>query len=92
MNNKDAPIGIFDSGVGGLTVMKEIEEILPYESLIYLGDTARTPYGTRSQERIKKLSFRNILFLEQFKVKLVVVACNTSSAVALDYLRENFSI
>jgi len=86
------PIGIFDSGVGGLTVLREIERVLPNESVVYLGDTARTPYGTRSAERIRKLSEENIKFLCSFGVKLVVVACNTSSSVALDYLLERFEI
>lgn len=85
-------IGVFDSGVGGLTVVKEIKNILPNEPIIYLGDTARTPYGTRSPERIRELSKRNVEFLMSFNVKVVVVACNTSSAVALEYLRGIFDL
>jgi glutamate racemase len=93
MNNlRTRPIGIFDSGVGGLTVLKEIEKILPCENIIYFGDTARVPYGNKSKSTIVKFSTENILFLLKRKVKMVVVACNTSSALALDYLKGVFSI
>lgn len=81
-----APIGIFDSGVGGLTVAKKIFEILPKEDVIYLGDTARYPYGPRSQEIVKRFSVQNIRFLLTQKVKFIVVACNTASAFALNDL------
>ncbi|MCM8788009.1 MAG: glutamate racemase, partial [Candidatus Omnitrophica bacterium] len=90
MNNK--PIGIFDSGVGGLTVFKEIRRLLPKEDLIYFGDTARVPYGNKSKATIIKFSTENILFLLQKQVKLVVIACNTSSSLALDYLKDIFNI
>jgi len=90
MNNK--PIGIFDSGVGGLTVFREIERILPSEDIIYFGDTARVPYGNKSKATIIKFSTENILFLLEKKVKIVVIACNTSSALALDYFKNTFSI
>ncbi|MDD5195753.1 MAG: glutamate racemase [Candidatus Omnitrophica bacterium] len=90
MSNK--PIGIFDSGLGGLTVLKEIEKILPHENIIYLGDTARVPYGNKSKATIVKFSTENILFLLQRKVKIIVVACNTASSLALDYLRGIFSV
>jgi len=86
------PIGIFDSGVGGLTVLKEIEKLMPKEDIIYLGDTARVPYGSKSKETIIRFSTENILFLLKKKVKIVVIACNTSSSLALDYLRPMFSI
>ncbi len=89
---KNKPIGIFDSGVGGLTVLKEIEKLLPHENIIYFGDTARVPYGNKSKSTIIKFSTENILFLLRRKVKMVVVACNTSSALALDYLKDVFSI
>lgn len=89
---KNRPIGIFDSGVGGLTVLKEIRKLLPCEDIVYFGDTARVPYGGKSKSTVIKFSTNNILFLLRKKVKIVVVACNTSSAVALDYLREAFSI
>lgn len=85
-------IGIFDSGVGGLTVAKEVFEKLPGENVIYFGDTARTPYGPRSAEIVRKFSVQNISFLSTQGVKLIVVACNTASAVALDYLKRIFQL
>ncbi len=85
------PIGIFDSGLGGLTVVKEIIKLLPHENIVYLGDTARVPYGTRSNEIIKKFSEENVKFLLGKKVKCVVIACHTSSAVAGDFLKKKFS-
>lgn len=81
------PIGIFDSGLGGLTVAKKIYELLPGENVVYFGDTARFPYGPRSQEIIRKFSFQNTNFLLTQRVKFIVVACNTASALALDELR-----
>ena len=86
----ESPIGIFDSGVGGLTVLKALRELLPGENLIYFGDTARVPYGTKSHRTIIKYSIQNTKLLEKFRVKMVVVACNTSSAHALGILREEF--
>jgi len=85
-------IGIFDSGLGGLTVFREIEKLLPHENIIYFGDTARVPYGSKSKNTIIKFSTENVLFLLKKKVKLVVVACNTSSSLALDYLKKVFRI
>lgn len=85
-------IGIFDSGIGGLTVLKALEEALPHENLIYLGDTARVPYGNKSRETITRYSIENTNFLIQGGVKLVVVACNTASALALPELRRQFSL
>lgn len=86
----ERPIGIFDSGIGGLTVFKEIRKVLPHEHLIYLGDTARVPYGTKSPEVIKQYSEINVRFLIEKGVKVVVVACNTASAAAIAYLHECF--
>lgn len=74
------PIGIFDSGLGGLTVLREIHDLLPREPLIYLGDTARVPYGSKSGKTVLKYSDNNIKYLEKHDVKMVVVACNTASA------------
>jgi glutamate racemase len=88
----ELPIGIFDSGVGGLTVMREIMRELPQESIIYLGDTARVPYGVRSPEVVSRYSLENAHFLVSQGIKLLVVACNTSSSVSLDFLRKQFSI
>lgn len=85
-------IGVFDSGVGGLTVVKEIMRVLPFEKIIYLGDTARTPYGSKTKETIIKFSIQNTKFLLKRNVKIIVVACNTSSAIALPYLKKNFHL
>ena len=90
-NNK-RPIGIFDSGIGGLTVLKEIIRVLPGEDTLYLGDTAHLPYGTKSGETVIKYSIQNTRFLLQFNIKLLVVACNTASAVSLSALRKEFSL
>lgn len=90
MNNK--PIGIFDSGVGGLTVAKEIMKELPQESIIYLGDTANLPYGDKSEEIVRQYSAANTEFLMKFDIKVLVVACNTASSVALSFLKEKYKI
>jgi glutamate racemase len=88
----DAPIGIFDSGVGGLTVVRAIERRLPGESLIYLGDTARIPYGVRSAATVERYSLECARFVEAKGVKAIVIACNTASALAANYLRARFSV
>jgi glutamate racemase len=88
----DNPIGIFDSGIGGLTVVKELIKLLPNENLVYFGDTARLPYGTKSDRLIKQYSLENTLFLEQYNIKFLVVACNSASAVAVDTLRSYLTI
>ena len=85
-------IGIFDSGLGGLTVVKEILKILPNEDVIYLGDTARVPYGTRSGETIIQFSLEDAAFLLKRKVKCIVIACNTSSAYASKTLKNKLEI
>jgi glutamate racemase len=85
-------IGIFDSGVGGLTVLKEVFKALPQEDTIYLGDTARVPYGTKSPETVTRYSLQVTSFLVERDIKLLVVACNTASAVSLDALKSHFSI
>jgi glutamate racemase len=77
------PIGIFDSGIGGLTVLREVSELLPDENIIYLGDTARVPYGIRSPETVVRYSFECTRFLLEQDIKLLVVACNTVSAISL---------
>lgn len=92
MTNAKRPIGIFDSGIGGLTVLKEIIRVLPGEDTLYLGDTAHLPYGTKSEEAVTKYSIQNTRFLLQFNIKLLVVACNTASAVSLSALRKEFSL
>lgn len=88
----DKPIGIFDSGIGGLTVVKEVIKLLPHENIVYFGDTARVPYGIKSKETIIKFSLENTLFLLQKDVKMIVVACNTSSSLALPIIRKHFKI
>ena len=80
------PIGVFDSGVGGLTVLRALRRRLPGERLLYVGDTARVPYGTKSPEAVLRFSREIMAFLERRRVKMVVVACNTASALALPHL------
>lgn len=87
MNPSQLPIGIFDSGLGGLTVVRELSRRLPNENLIYVGDTARVPYGTKSPDTIRRYSMQISFFLMRRKVKMIVVACNTSSALALRALK-----
>ncbi len=91
MNNSN-PIGVFDSGIGGLTVVKSIDSFLPSENIIYFGDTARVPYGTKSNSTIIEYSLQNAAFLTQKNVKMIVVACNTASSVALNALREKHKV
>jgi glutamate racemase len=84
----DAPIAIFDSGVGGLTVAREVSRALPREEIIYLGDTARVPYGPKSPATVKRFAGECVEFLLHFRPKLVIIACNTASATALEFLDE----
>ena len=86
------PIGVFDSGVGGLTVVGQMQRILPEEDIVYFGDTARVPYGTKSKETVTKFSVENVEFLMEKNVKLVVVACNTASSLSLDFLKRCFKV
>jgi glutamate racemase len=88
----DRPIGVFDSGVGGLTVMKEIMHQLPGENVLYLGDTARVPYGTRSAETVIRYSLEMVDYLVRKGIKLLVIACNTASAFALTAIKERVDI
>jgi glutamate racemase len=85
--NQNLPIGIFDSGVGGLTVYRALHERLPHERFVYLGDTARVPYGTKSLSTVERYAIENAKFLEAHGIKLLVVACNTASALALPAIR-----
>ena len=89
---RHAPIGVFDSGVGGLTVAREIMRQLPNERIVYFGDTARVPYGSKSKDTIIRFSRQNIHFLRTKGVKAVVVACNTASALALETIRPEMDI
>lgn len=90
--DRDAPIGVFDSGVGGLTVAREIMRNLPSEKIVYFGDTARVPYGSKSRETIIRYSRQIIRFLREQQVKAIVIACNTASAFALDAVRNDLEI
>ncbi len=89
---KEKPIGVFDSGVGGLTVVKRLIAALPNESIVYLGDTARVPYGSKSNETVIEYSIQNTKFLLKKNVKAVVVACNTASSIAIDVLKKEFDL
>jgi glutamate racemase len=90
-NTRSLPIGVFDSGVGGLTVLEALRKALPGEDMIYLGDTARLPYGTKSPASIARYAGQATQQLRDEGIKLLVIACNTASAVALDALREQVS-
>jgi glutamate racemase len=86
------PIGIFDSGVGGTSVWKEIHALLPHENTIYLADSANAPYGPKGKEAIIELSIKNTEYLLDKNCKLIVVACNTATTNAIDYLRANYNV
>ncbi|NMB27702.1 MAG: glutamate racemase [Tissierellia bacterium] len=90
MDNR--PIGVFDSGIGGLTVLKEVVEQLPGEDIIYFGDTARIPYGTRSKETVIKYFFQSVRFLLTKEIKAIIIACNTASALAMEESKKVFDI
>jgi len=89
---RERPIGVFDSGVGGLTVVSELLRLLPGEDIIYFGDTAHLPYGSKSKEAVLRFSLDIANFLKKQKVKIIVVACNTASSFALSSLRENMEL
>ena len=90
--DRNAPVGVFDSGVGGLTVAREIMRNLPSEKIVYFGDTARVPYGSKSKETVIRYSRQIIRFLQEQQVKAIVVACNTASAFALDTVKDELDI
>jgi glutamate racemase len=92
IRNSNLPIGIFDSGVGGLTVYRALHEHLPSERFVYLGDTARVPYGTKSLATVERYAVENAQFLAAREIKLLVVACNTASALALPAIRKSLNI
>lgn len=92
MANKNNPVGVFDSGIGGLTVLKEITALLPHEDIIYFADTASCPYGERSREDIVKLSQSAVAMLIEKGVKAIVIACNTASTISSTVLRSDFTI
>ena len=86
------PIGMFDSGVGGLTVLKEVKKLLPNEEIIYLGDTKRFPYGSKSKESIIEISRSCVKYLTSKNVKLIIIACGTATSQSLDVLKKEFDI
>ena len=90
--NRSNSVGVFDSGIGGLTVVKKINSFLPNEGIVYFGDTARVPYGSKSNTTVIEYSLQDAKFLISKNVKIIVAACNTASSVALDALRENYNI
>lgn len=92
ISKNNRPIGVFDSGIGGLTVVKQIMASLPHEQIIYFGDTARVPYGSKSNETVIEYSLQNSRFLISKDVKAIVVACNTASSIALPALKKEFDI
>ncbi len=92
MNATRKPIGVFDSGLGGLTVVKALMEQLPTEPIVYFGDTARVPYGSKSRSTIVRFSLENVEFLLRYGVKCIVIACNTASSWALPTLRKYFKV
>ncbi len=91
-NMDNRPIGVFDSGLGGLTVLKEIMRLVPCESLVYFGDSGRSPYGTKSGDTIIKYTFQDIRFLLNQDIKMIVIACNTASAYGYKRVRDCFDI
>ena len=86
------PIGIFDSGIGGTSIFKEVHELLRFEKIIYLADSANAPYGNKSKEEILNLSIKNTELLLKKGCKLIIVACNTATTNAIDYLRQNYNV
>ena len=90
--DRNAPIGVFDSGIGGLTVAREIMRQMPQERIVYFGDTARVPYGSKSQETVLRYSRQIIRFLKTQGVKAIVIACNTASACALETVKQELDI
>ena len=92
MTDRNAPIGVFDSGVGGLTVAREIIRQMPDERMVYFGDTARVPYGNKSRDTILRYSRQIIRFLKSKQVKAIVIACNTASAYALEEVKKELDI
>ena len=90
--NSEQAIGVFDSGLGGISVVRAIIDLLPHEHLVYFGDTARVPYGSKSEETVVRFAHQISSFLREKQVKMIVVACNTASAVALESLQKRFNI
>jgi glutamate racemase len=89
---KEKPIGVFDSGIGGLTVVKRLTSVLPLENIVYFGDTARVPYGSKSNSTVIEYSIQDAKFLMNKNVKAIVVACNTASSIALEEIKNKFNV
>ncbi len=92
MISRENPIGVFDSGIGGLTVVRQLMNILPSENIVYFGDTARVPYGNKSAEVIREYAVQDARFLLSKGVKVIVIACNTASALAMDVVRSHSTV
>ncbi|MFZ1081245.1 MAG: glutamate racemase [Candidatus Kryptoniota bacterium] len=92
MTSNEKPIGVFDSGIGGLTVVRQLMKFLPRENIIYFGDTARVPYGNKSAEVVRSYAIQDARFLLSRNVKMIVVACNTASAVAMDVVQAHSDV
>ena len=92
ISDKARPIGVFDSGIGGLTVVKKISQTFPDENIIYFGDTARVPYGSKSNSTVIEYSIQDARFLMNKGVKIIVAACNTASSVALNAVKKEFNL
>ncbi|MBU3174145.1 glutamate racemase [Clostridium estertheticum] len=90
MNNRERPIGFFDSGVGGISVLKESLKVLPNEDFVYFGDSLNAPYGIKNVNEVRKLTFKAVDFLLEKDVKVVVIACNTATSAAIDALRKRY--
>ena len=90
MNNRERPIGFFDSGVGGISVLKESLKVLPSEDFVYFGDSLNAPYGTKNVNEVRELTFKAVDFLIEKGVKVVVIACNTATSAAIDALRKQY--
>ena len=92
MRENNAPLGVFDSGLGGLTIVREILKQLPQESVLYFADTAHVPYGSRDPEELRGFAFQITAYLVKRQCKMIIIACNTSTALAYDFLRSNFNV
>ena len=92
MVSRSSPVGVFDSGLGGLTVLKEMLEVLPFESTVYFGDSGRSPYGTKSRDTIMHFAEQDACFLLSKGVKMIVIACNTASSYAYEHLKETICV
>ena len=91
MDKRTAPIAVFDSGMGGISVLKQLEKLMPNENYLYFGDSKNAPYGTKSTEKIKELTEKAVVYLLSKEAKAIVIACNTATSAAAEYLREKYT-